>query len=86
MSTLALNKLLEYILSLSMTNKNKDWLAAKIIESKTLAPEENREREERLYSMFGAWNNDEEMDDFEAAIRERRATGVTRKIVSFDEV
>lgn len=65
-----------------MTNKNKDWLAAKIIESKVLAPEENREREERLYSMFGAWNNDEEMDGFEAAIRERRATGVTRKIVS----
>jgi len=35
MSTLALNKLLEYILSLSLSNKNKDWLAGKIIESKT---------------------------------------------------
>jgi len=35
MSTFALNKLLEYILSLSLSNKNKDWLAAKIIESKT---------------------------------------------------
>jgi len=35
MSTLALNKLLEYILSLELSNKNKDWLAGKIIESKT---------------------------------------------------
>jgi len=35
MSTVSLNKLLEYILSLSLSNKNKDWLAGKIIESKT---------------------------------------------------
>jgi len=35
MSTLALNKLLEYILSLGLSNRNKDWLAGKIIESKT---------------------------------------------------
>lgn len=35
MSTLALNKLLEYILSLSLSNSNKGWLAEKIIMSKT---------------------------------------------------
>lgn len=35
MSTLALNKLLEYILSLGLSNRNKDWLAERIIESKT---------------------------------------------------
>lgn len=34
MNTLALNKLLEYILALSLSDKNKDWLAEKIIESK----------------------------------------------------
>lgn len=52
-STLALNKLLEYILSLSLTNNNKDWLAGKIIESKAHV-EDVHERAERLYSMFGA--------------------------------
>lgn len=35
MSTLALNKQLEYILSLSLSNSNKGWLAEKIIMSKT---------------------------------------------------
>jgi len=64
MNTLALTKLLEYILSLSLTNKNKDWLAEKLIESKTRATDES-EREKRLYSMFGAWKDDEEMDNFE---------------------
>ncbi len=38
MSTLALNKLLEYILSLSLSDKNKDWLAGKILESKKAQP------------------------------------------------
>lgn len=85
MSTLALNKLLEYILSLSLTNSNKDWLAGKIIESKAHVEDEH-ERDERLYSMFGAWKDDEEMDRFEEVIREGRKTGTTRNIVSFDEV
>lgn len=85
MSTLALNKLLEYILSLSLTNNNKDWLAGKIIESKAHV-EDELERDERLYSMFGAWKDDEDMDRFEEVIREGRKTGATRNIVSFDEV
>lgn len=85
MSTLALNKLLEYILSLSLTNSNKDWLAGKIIESKIHESKES-ERESRLYSLFGAWNDDEEMDAFEKNIKEGRLSGVTRNIVSFDEV
>jgi len=51
MSTLALNKLLEYILSLGLSNKNKDWLASKIVESKTditpaLKTQMNRARKE----------------------------------------
>jgi len=85
MSTLALTKLLEYILSLSLTNKNKDWLAEKLIESKTRATDES-EREKRLYSMFGAWNDDEDMDNFESVIKEGRRTGTTRNIIPFDEV
>lgn len=39
MSTLALNKLWEYIQVLSLSNSDKDWLAAKIIESKQDAQE-----------------------------------------------
>lgn len=35
MSTIALNNLLNYILSQSLSDKNKDWLAEKIIESKS---------------------------------------------------
>lgn len=85
MSTLALNKLLEYILSLSLTNKNKDWLAEKIIMSKS-ASDEEAEKEARLYSLFGLWNDDKEMDSFENAIKEGRISGKTRDIVSFDEV
>lgn len=44
------------------------------------------EREERLYSMFGAWDNDEEMERFENAIKTGRTSGLTRNIVSLDEV
>lgn len=85
MSTLALNKLLDYILSLSLSNSNKDWLAEKIIMSKTDSVGET-EKEARLYSMFGAWSDDKEMDAFEKAIKEGRTSGVTRNIISFDEV
>jgi len=85
MSSLALNKLLEYILSLSLTNSNKDWLAEKIIESKTHSPEET-EREKRLYSMFGAWKGDSSMDNVEEILKDARVSGKTRHIVSFDEV
>jgi len=51
MSTLALNKLLDYILSLELSNRHKDWLAGKIIESKTditpaLKAQINRARKE----------------------------------------
>lgn len=85
MSTLALNKLLEYILSLSLTNSNKDWLADKIIESKTNESTVS-EREAKLYSLFGAWSDDKEMDSFEEAIRDGRVSGKTRNVISFDEV
>ena len=85
MSTLALNKLLEYILSLSLSNSNKDWLAEKIIKSKTTTVDET-EKEARLYSMFGAWNDEKEMDSFEKTIKEGRSSGLTRNIISFDEI
>lgn len=38
MNTFALNKLLKYILSLSLSDKNKDWLAGKILASKSNLP------------------------------------------------
>lgn len=85
MSTLALNELLEYILSLSLTNKNKDWLAERILMSKTAADSEKKQ-EERLYSLFGAWNNEKEMDRFEESIKNGRVSGVTRNLISFDEI
>lgn len=51
MSTLALNKLLEYILSLSLSDKNKDWLAGKIIESKATKDTKGISAS----SLYGTW-------------------------------
>lgn len=83
MGTIALHKLFDYILSLSLTDTNKDWLASKIIESKSISSKEN---DEELFSMFGAWSNDSEIDIMEKSIKEGRESGVTRKIMSLDEV
>lgn len=85
MSTIALNKLLEYILSLSLSDKNKDWLAEKIKESKKSKKSE-KSREEKLYSMYGAWANDESINEIEKSIHEGRVSGTTRKIIALDEV
>jgi len=71
MSTFALNKLLEYILTLSLSDKNKDWLAEKIIESKKTRSDEAK-REDKLYAMFGAWADDADIDNIEKAINEGR--------------
>lgn len=86
MSTIALNKLWEYIQLLSLSNENKDWLVGKIIESKSDCTDTDAIREKKLYSMFGAWADDPDIDNIESAIREGRQTGVTRNIVSFDDL
>lgn len=85
MSTLALNKLWEYIQVLALSNQNKDWLAQKLIESKCKEEDATKEREEKLYSLFGAWADDVEMDAIEESIKEGRISGTTRHIISLDE-
>ena len=85
MSTLALNKLWEYIQVLALSNQNKDWLAQKLIESKSKEEDAIKEKEEKLYSLFGAWADDAEMDAIEEAIKEGRISGTTRHIISLDE-
>lgn len=77
MSTLALNKLLEYILSLSLTNKNKDWLAERIIMSKCADADEQKDlsveeqfTQQMLNRFSGVWQGDECADDIIAAINE----------------
>ena len=69
MSSLALNKLLEYILSLSLSNKNKDWLAEKIIMSKTVETAEVKSlsaeeqfTQQMLNRFSGAWHGKERVD------------------------
>lgn len=79
MSTVALNKLLEYILSLSLSNKNKDWLAEKIIMSKTdetaevksLSAEE-KFTQQMLNRFSGAWHGKESTEEIIAAIKENK--------------
>lgn len=85
MSTLALNKLWEYIQVLALSNQNKQWLAQKLIESQTKENDSVNEKEEKLYSMFGAWSDDSDMDIIEEAIKKGRISGTTRHIISLDE-
>lgn len=85
MSTLALNKLWEYIQVLALSNQNKDWLAQKLIDSKSKEEDAIKEKEEKLYSLFGAWADDADMDAIEEAIKEGRISGTTRHIISLDE-
>lgn len=86
MSTLVLNKLWEYIQVLALSNQNKDWLAQKLIESKSKDDDVLKEKEEKLYSLFGAWSDDPEIDVIEEAVNNGRISGATRHIISFDEV
>ena len=80
MSTFALNKLLEYILSLSLSNKNKDWLAEKIImsktdetmEAKTLSAED-KFTQQMLSRFSGAWHGEESADEIIATINESKS-------------
>ena len=72
MSTIALNNLWHYIQSLSLSNSNKDWLADKLIKSKSATMTDETQREELLYSMFGAWADDPEADVIEDAIKKRQ--------------
>lgn len=80
MSTLALNKLLEYILSLSLTNKNKDWLAEKIIMSKTdetvdlktLSAEE-KFTQQMLSRFSGVWHGKESAEEIISTINEGKS-------------
>lgn len=79
MSTLALNKLLEYILSLSLTNNNKDWLAEKIIMSKTAETQnqvkqsaEEQFTQQMLSRFSGAWHGEESADEIIATINESK--------------
>lgn len=80
MSTLALNKLLEYILSLSLTNKNKDWLAEKIIMSKTdetmdlkALSAEDKFTQQMLSRFSGAWHGEESAEEIIATINEGKS-------------
>lgn len=80
MSTLALNKLLEYILSLSLSNSNKDWLAEKIIMSKTdeeieqkTLSEEEKYTQQMLNRFAGAWHGEESAEEIIAKINEGKS-------------
>ncbi len=80
MSTFALNKLLEYILSLSLSNKNKDWLAERIIMSKTdeamdakTLSAEDKFTQQMLCRFSGAWHGEESADEIIATINESKS-------------
>ena len=57
MSTIALKNLWSYIESMGLSNRNKDWLAGKIIESKTRSVEEDM----HIFDCFdGNWGGDKD--------------------------
>lgn len=75
--------LLKYILSLPFSDAEKDWLAGKIIESKTKDVNIDTSAEADFYSLCGSWANDAELEHIEDVIAESRQSNVTRQLANF---
>lgn len=78
-----LANLLRYILSLHFSNVEKEWLAEKIIESKTKDVSSTDSADAEFYSLCGSWADDPALEHIEDIIAESRQSNVTRQLANF---
>lgn len=86
--TMSLEGLWNFLQSLSLSTKNKKWLAEKLQEAvrqEELEKSEDQKEDDKFYHLAGIWQDDIESDKIEEAIRHGRLNGKTRHIVSFDD-
>lgn len=78
-TTISLDALWQFLSSLSLSNSNKEWLAERLIESKT-SPDD-----EWIDEMSGSLADDpRSMDEIYNEIRQSRTSGVTRQVLKFN--
>lgn len=77
MNNIALNNLWSYLQGLSLSANNKRWLAERLIDS--TSTHQKTDKEKRLETLSGVWNN-EEGENIAAAIRNARRSDYIREI------
>lgn len=75
-TTISLNDVWQFLSSLSLSNSNKEWLAERLIESRTLSDDD------WIDQMSGSFADDpRSADEIYSEIRQSRKSGITRQIL-----
>lgn len=85
MTALAIDKLWNFLQSLSLTANNKRWLAERLIESANEQSVVADNKSDLYKKSFGVWKDDPEADLMEQVIKEGRKNNTPRVIASFDD-